>query len=452
MSLVPEIPAPEIPPGDLVTESLQARIDEAAARGGGRVTVGPGVHRTGSLRLRSHVELHVEAGAVLQFVPDPALYPPVEARWEGAPATIHQPCLYAHDAEHVAITGDGVIDGGGGPWWEAFRAGTLAHPRPTLVGLHRCTHVRLRDVTLRSSPAWTVHPLLCDDVAVRDVTIVNPPDSPNTDGIDPESCRNVRISGCHIDVGDDCIALKAGTEASPERVACENVVVTGCTLVHGHGGVVLGSEMSGGIRNVVVADCVFQGTDRGIRLKARRGRGGVVEDVRVSNVVMDDVGCPLVLNQHYDRGPGGDSPHVGDRGALPVDATTPLFRRITVAHVSARNVRAAAVFALGLAEQPVAELVLDDVAVSFAPDPEPFEPAMAAGVGPTTRRGVVLDGCDTVTLRGVHLEGVQGPGLVADRVARLTVTHSTVDGRPLTADAPVSRVVRRKQGFRPVTP
>jgi polygalacturonase len=409
----------------LATRELQDRIDAAAANGGGRVSIGPGVHRTGSLELRSHVELHIEPGAVLEFVPDPDLYPPVEARWEGAPATIHRPCLYASRAEHVTVSGDGVIDGGGTPWWDAFRAGTLGHPRPTLVGLHECTHVVVRDVTLRNSPSWTVHPLLCDDVAVRDVTILNPADSPNTDGIDPESCRNVRISGCHIDVGDDCIALKAGTEAVADPAPCENVTIVGCTLVHGHGGVVMGSEMSGGIRNIVIADCVFQGTDRGLRLKTRRGRGGVVEDVRVANVIMDGVGCPFVMQEHYFCGPGGRDPAVSDRRPRAVDAGTPWLRRIHVSHATVREARGAAAFVLGLAERPIAEVTFDDVSVSFAQEPVPFVPAMADGVEAMTGRGFLLAGCRDVSLRGVRLAGLAGPALEVDDVGDLRVADLT---------------------------
>jgi len=172
---------------------------------------------------------------VLRFVPDPALYPVVQARWEGATGPVHSPCLYAHGEEDVAITGLGTIEGEGGPWWDRQREGTLEHPRPTLIGLHECRRVTLRDVTLRNSPAWTVHPALCEQVTISGLRILNPADSPNTDGINPESCRDVHISGCHIDVGDDCIAIKAGTEATAARVPCENITVTGCTMVHGHG-------------------------------------------------------------------------------------------------------------------------------------------------------------------------------------------------------------------------
>lgn len=412
------------------TDELQAAIDTAAQAGGGTVVVPAGRHRIGALRLRSHVELHLEAGARLEFVADPALYPPVDARWEGAPATIHQPCLYAHGETDVAITGFGTIDGGGAYWWDVFRNDreALAHPRPTLIGLHECERVTIRDVRLTNSPSWTVHPCLSDDVLVSGIRIKNPADSPNTDGVNPESCRNVRISDCHIDVGDDCVTIKSGTEASPRRVPCENITVTNCTMVHGHGGVVIGSEMSGGVRNVVITGCVFQGTDRGIRLKSRRGRGGLVEDVRVSNVVMDDVMCPLVINSFYFCGPGGGEPHVADRNPYPVDATTPLFRRIHLAHVTARNVHAAAAHVYGLPEQPVSELTLDDVAVSFAADPKPGYPAMADGVDLMARRGLHLGFVADSEVRNVRVDGVDGPAVVVDESPTLRLREVRTDG------------------------
>jgi polygalacturonase len=397
--------------GLLETAALQAEIDAAAQAGGGTVVVRSGVQRTGALRLRSHVELHLEAGARLEFVPDPDLYPPVEARWEGAPSLIHSPCLYASGETDVAITGLGTIDGQGQRWWDTFRHDreAQAYPRPTLIGLHGCERVTIRDVSLRDSPAWTVHPLLCQDVSVSGVRITNPPDSPNTDGINPESCRNVRISDCHIDVGDDCITIKSGTESSPERVPCENITITGCTMVHGHGGVVIGSEMSGGVRNVVITGCVFQGTDRGIRIKSRRGRGGTVEDIRVTNVVMTDVMCPIVINPHYFCGPDGDEPRVGDRSPHPVDDSTPVFRRIHLAHITARGVHAAAGHIYGLPEQPLTELTLDDIAVSFAADAVPGRPAMADGVDLMARQGFHLGNVADSDIGRVRVDGADGP-------------------------------------------
>ncbi|MGY5765303.1 glycoside hydrolase family 28 protein [Brachybacterium sp. DNPG3] len=401
--------------GELATARLQRAIDEAAARGGGRVSVPAGVHRTGALRLRSHIELHLEPGAVLQFVADPALYPIVEARWEGVLGSVHSPCLYAADETDVAITGFGTIDGGGAWWWETFRERReeLAAPRPTLIGLHGCERVTIRDVHLRNSPAWTVHPALCRTVTVSNIRIQNPADSPNTDGIDPESCRDVHISDCHIDVGDDCIAIKAGTEGTAERVPCENVVVTNCTMVRGHGGVVIGSEMAGGVRNVAISNCVFQGTDRGIRMKTRRGRGGLVEHVRVTNVVMEDVLCPFTINSFYFCGPDGKLPHVGDRSALPVDAGTPSFRGLRIAHVTATGVRASAGHLFGLPESPIEDLSVDDLDVAFAADPIPGTPEMATGLEPVVREGLRIGYARGAELRRVRIRGAEGEVLVA---------------------------------------
>jgi len=409
---------PTSPPQDLVdpavaTTQWQRALDEAAAAGGGRVSVPAGVHRTGALRLRSGVELHLEAGALLQFVPDPALYLAVEARWEGAVGRVHSPCLYAHGERDVAITGLGTIDGGGQTWWDTFRhrREELAHPRPTLIGLHECERVTIRDVALRNSPAWTVHPSLCEDVTLTNLHIHNPAESPNTDGIDPESCRNVRISDCHIDVGDDCIALKAGTERTPDRVATENVTITGCTMVRGHGGVVIGSEMSGGVRNVVISNCVFQGTDRGIRLKTRRDRGGTVENVRVSTIVMDDVLCPLTVNPFYFCGPDGKEPHVGDRTARPVDAGTPHLRSLHLSHLTATNVHASAGHVFGLPEAPLSDFSLHDVSITFAAAPRAAAPEMASGVEERTRSGIELGFVADGELSRVRVRGADGPAV-----------------------------------------
>lgn len=395
------------------TRALQDAIDRAADSGGGRVTITPGVHETGALRLRSHVELHLEAGAVLRFIADPALYPPVGARWEGAATTIHSPCIYARGETDVAITGRGRIEGGGAWWWDAFRRDALSFPRPTLIGLHECTAVEISGVTLRDSPAWTVHPLLCDDVRIAGIRIINPPDSPNTDGIDPESCRNVRISDCHIDVGDDCIAIKAGSERSLDRVPCENIAITNCTMIHGHGGVVIGSEMSGGVRGVVISNCVFQGTDRGIRIKSRRGRGGTVSDVRVSNIVMDRVMCPLVINPFYFCGPNGKLPVVSDRTPQPVDEGTPRFRGIHLSHITATNVQACAAWVSGLPEAPLEDITLEDVTISFAPDAVPAVPAMADGVPAMASEGVHAQFTTGLRIVGLRVTGAVGPAVVA---------------------------------------
>jgi len=399
---------------NIETASIQAAIDEAAAVGGGIVRIAPGVHRTGSLRLRSFVELHLESGARLEFVPDPSLYPVIDASWEGAPAKIHQPCIFADGEEGVAVTGLGTIDGGGEFWWNTVRAGEeLGGARPTLISFRHSTRVTIRDVVLENSPAWTVHPYRCDDVRISGVRIKNPADSPNTDGIDPESCRNVRIIDCHIDVGDDCIAIKAGTEASSADPApCENVVIAGCTMLAGHGGVVIGSEMSGGVRGVVISDCVFDGTDRGVRLKTRRGRGGIVEDLRISNIVMRNVAVPFVFNPFYFCGPEGKLPRVSDRNPLPVDAGTPRIRRVFISNVSATDVTSCAGFISGLPEMPFEDITITDVSIGFAADPTPSVPAMAFGIEDMAAAGFYIDFVKNSRIEGVSLSGLVGDAII----------------------------------------
>ena len=396
--------------GAFCGDAIQRAIDAAAAQGGGRVSVPAGEYETASLVLRSNVELHLEAGAVLRFVDDFDAYPVVNIRWEGYEQPCHRPLVYAKNEVNVALTGLGTLEGQGKKWWTAFRAKTLCAARPCAVCFEDCTRVRMSDFVVRNSPSWTIHPVRCEDVTIDKLTIVNPFDSPNTDGIDPESCRNVRITGCHIDVGDDCIAVKAGTEDALENVPCENIAITGCTMVHGHGGVVLGSEMSGGIRRVSIAGCVFDGTDRGIRIKSRRGRGGVVEDVSVTGVVMNDVLCPLVVNLMYFCGKDGKLPIVSDPNAQPVTERTPHVRRIRMADIVVTNAKSAAACLYGLPEAPLEDISIVNTQIHLTEDTPSF-PVMNAVQQPVTLAGLTAE-----HVRGLHLTDLRIVGARGETV------------------------------------
>lgn len=295
------------------TAAFQQAIADLRTRGGGTLIVPAGDYPTGAIRLYDNMTLHIESGAVLRFHQDASAFPLIDLEFEGIAGLAHQPCIYAEHAKNVTITGYGTLDGQGSYWWTRQRAGQNVHPRPYLVCFNHCEHVTLENVTLTNSPAWTVHPLYCRNVVIRGLNIKNPADSPNTDGIDPDGCQDVRIHDCTIDVGDDCIAIKSGTEDTPNRQVCERIIISNCHFLHGHGGVVLGSEMSGGIRNVVVSSCVFYETDRGIRLKTRRGRGGTVEGIQLNNLVMEKVMCPFVFNMYYFCGANGKMKHVWDK-------------------------------------------------------------------------------------------------------------------------------------------
>lgn len=369
------------------TKALKKAIEACDRVGGGTVWVPAGKFLTGAIFLKSNINLYLDAGAVLFFSNQLDEYPMVNSRWEGADRKVHASCIYGTNLENVSVTGHGTIDGNGAFWWDLHRKKANGYPRPKLISFESCKRVLISGIKMVNSPSWTVNPIRCENVVVHNVSILNPRDSPNTDGINPESCKSVRISDCHIDVGDDCIAIKSGTEATDARVACENITITNCTMLHGHGGVVFGSEMSGDIRNVTISNCVFEGTDRGIRFKSRRGRGGVVEDVRVSNLVMKNVICPFIINLYYYCGPQGKDKYVWDKNPYPVTEETPAFRRIHFENITAREVTAAAGFLYGLAEQCVEEITFDNISVQMATDAKPALPAMMAGIEPMKQRG-----------------------------------------------------------------
>lgn len=406
----------------LDTAALQAALDACHRQGGGTAFVPAGRYVTGSLFLHSHTTLDLDSGAVLLGSENIEDYPIIQGRWEGKTQPVYASLISGLQLENVTITGRGTIDGRGAHWWRRFREKSIAYPRPRLIGLAECQNVVVENVTLVNSPSWTVNPVRCNNVAVRGITIDNPPDSPNTDGINPDSCRCVRISDCHISAGDDCITLKAGIEAeAPElHMPCREIAITNCTLARGHGGVVIGSEMSGNVQNVVISNCIFMGTDRGIRLKSRRGRGGVVEDIRATNLIMEGVRCPLTMNLYYGCGAWGD-PLVADKNARPVNAGTPHFRRIHLSHISAREVTLAAGFLYGLAEAPVEDISLTDITIAMATEAEPGQVEMADGLEPMQRAGFFVRNARRVRLERVEITGQEGPAFLIANASDITI-------------------------------
>ena len=388
----------------LNTMLINHTVDRLSQAGGGTLFFPAGTYLTGAIRLKSNITLELEAGATLLFSDNFDDYLPfMEVRHEGVMMKSFSPLISAMDAENITIKGEGTLDGQGKAWWtEFFRIyvdlekngmrelnkyqplwerendvealyaetnedwhGTLKRRffRPPFIQPVRCRRVRIEGVKIINSPFWTVNPEFCDNVVVTGVTIHNVP-SPNTDGINPESCRNVHISDCHISVGDDCITLKSGRDAQARRlgVPCENITITNCTMLFGHGGVVIGSEMSGSVRKVTISNCVFDGTDRGIRIKSTRGRGGVVEDIRVSNIIMSNIKREaVVLNLKYSEMP-----------VEPMSERTPLFRDISISGLTAVGVKTP-VKIVGLEEAPVTDIILRDINVKNAREKCIFE-------------------------------------------------------------------------------
>jgi polygalacturonase/rhamnogalacturonyl hydrolase YesR len=373
---------------------------------GGTVLVPPGLWRSAPIFLRSGVTLHLAEGATLQALSDRARFPILPSHdkngrmlgsWEGLPAACYAALVTAIDARDVAITGRGTLDGGGaeGDWWTWPKETRSGARRPRTLSLVGCERVRLSGVTIRNSPSWTVHPLYCRDLLATGLSIENPPDSPNTDGFDPESCEDVTLEGLRISVGDDCIAIKAGKrgpEGEADHLApTRRVTIRHCLLERGHGGVVIGSEMSGDVSDVDILDCDFRDTDRGLRIKTRRGRGGAVARIRLARSVMERVGTAVSVNAFYYCDPDGRADWVQSRDPAPVTDRTPRLGAITVEDVVIRDLRIAAAAIFGLPEAPVTDVTLRGLAVAFDDSLTGEAPDMALGLPVLHHAGVVTE-------------------------------------------------------------
>lgn len=359
------------------TAAIQAAIDECAHKGGGVVRLTSGVFVAAPLVLRNRITLDVEAGATLLAIADRNRYADANET-HGVRALIN-----AYGAEDIAISGSGVIDGNGAPWWDAFRVdkreGKPERGRPRLIQFTDCRRVRVSDITLRNSPSFHLAPRRCDDVQIRGVKIFAPADSPNTDGIDPAGSIHVRISECLIDVGDDNIALKSGAPAASRRFAAEDMTVEDCTFLHGHG-MSIGSETNGGVHGVRVRRCTFRNTRNGLRIKSYRGHGGEVADVSYSDITMENVETPILFTAYYPKIPASDTPQ-------PVTADTPFYHDIRVENLTATGARSAGVI-VGLPEKPLSGISLAHVTIS-------------AGTGLTVRNASVqISGVQIKTSRG----------------------------------------------------
>jgi polygalacturonase len=411
------------------TKSIQHAIDAAAASGGGTVTIRSGDYVTGTLWMKSNVHVHVEAGATLLGSHDIEEFPLWRSEWEGPNAATRRAALFAGEKlENVSLTGRGTVDARGEIWWKLQRAAPKGQEilRPLLFRVIDSRNIAIDGLTFRNSPMWTLSPLACENVSITNVRIQNPPDSPNTDGINPESCKNVRISGCTIDVGDDCITLKSGKETDGRRELwpTENVTITNCTMMHGHGGVVLGSEMSGDVRNVTISNCVFVGTDRGLRFKSRRGRGGVIEDIRASNIVMDGVLVPISVNLFYAPGSTPGDPKVADKTTpFPVDAGTPRFRRLSFSNITAKKIQYAAAFVQGLPEMPVEDVSVNDCSFLLdASNEKAGAPDMMPQSEKVARGGFLATHVKGLTLRNVEIRDQLGPAVRIEGAGDVVLT------------------------------
>lgn len=395
------------------TAAFAKAIEACAAAGGGRVTIPAGIWLTGPIELRSRVELNTAKGALVTFSRDFDRYPLLKTSYEGLRTIRCTSPISGDGLEDVAITGQGIFDGGGDAWrpvkdwkmtkpqwqhliesggvldakgvmWWPTQAAMDGHRlvsellasgndsleafqpardylRPVLLSLRKCTRVLLDGPTFQNSPSWNLHPWLCEQLTIRNVTVRNPWFAQNGDGLDVESCVDVHVHDTIFDVGDDAICIKSGKNEDGRKLGkpCRNVWIHDCHVYHGHGGFVIGSEMSGGVRDVWVSDCTFDGTDVGLRFKSTRGRGGVVENIHVNNIRMNNIEKEAIVFQlYYETGASEQS-----LPPQPVTEETPQFRDIHIKNTICVGAETGLEIR-GLPEMPVQNITFENVQLS----------------------------------------------------------------------------------------
>jgi polygalacturonase len=352
----------------------------------------------------------------------------------------YSPCIYGENLDNVSITGAGTIDGSGQAWWKEFKRRKMSGQkqpesardkefaklnentdlsdcggggigsfffRPQLIQFNNCSNVLLEGFTTRNSPFWNTHLLYCKNVTVKNVTFQNPPDGVNGDGLAIDSCDGVKVFDCTFDVNDDCCGFKSGIGKDGMRVnrPCQNVVVRNCKMLRGHGSVVMGSETAAGIKNIEISDCVFNGNDRGLRIKSRRGRAGTVENITLNHITMNGVGCPVVMHLYYECGAKPEEiAAISDRNARPITDTTPCIRNIKITNVTADNAQTAAAFLLGLPERPIENILFENVKITMAKDGKAGRPAMAFGVKEMRGQPIIAEFVKDFVRRNVSIK------------------------------------------------
>ncbi len=406
------------------TEAFAKAIEACNRSGGGRVLVPAGLWFTGAIHLKSNVELHLAEGSEIKFSDVFEDYlPPVPVRAGTIEIRNYSSLIYANGCENIAITGPGKLDGNAEKWWpwktketrDYFTAEIRGIPpeeriygkpehaiRPSFVELFNCRNILMEGFTIGSGPNWTIHPVFSDNIIIRRVNVLT--DGPNNDGIDPDSCRNLLVEHCVFDTGDDCLVLKSGYNEDGWRAAkpTENVVMRWCTSKRGHGGLVIGSEMSGDVRNVYMHDCEFEGTDRAVRIKSRRGRGGIVENVWVDNIVVKDMQREVViLNMEY----------TSDKNKLTTERA-PLFRNVFIKNIYGDGAPMA-IRVVGLSDSLIENIHFENVRIK-------------------STKGVFCRNATGIHFKNIDISPSEGPVFKFDNATNITLERaSSASGAPV---------------------
>ena len=418
------------------TQSIQTAIN--CLPSGGRLHFPAGVYYTAPLTLKSHITIELSEKAVLLGNTDTARYPVIPGTtpdietgedvhfgaWEGNAVPMHQSLIFAEYAEDIRIVGRGTIDGNAqnSEWWINVKERKTARPR--LIYFNRCKNITVHGITAQNSASWQLHPYFSRELKFLDLSVNAPKDSPNTDALDPEACDFVDIIGCKFSVGDDCIAIKSGKiELGKKfRQPADHHTIRNCLMQNGHGAVTLGSEMAGGVKNLTVERCVFSRTDRGLRIKTRRGRGkyAVIDGVLFENMKMDGVMTPIVINMWYNCcDPDRYSEYNTTREKLPVDDRTPHLGKFTFRNMECLNCHVAACYCDGLPEMPIDEITVENISFTYAPDAKEGVPAMKNNAEKMCKAGMYFDSVRKLTVKNVSVTGCDGDELMTQNVDEL---------------------------------
>jgi polygalacturonase len=368
----------------LDSPAIQETIDACAKAGGGIIRLPTGTYLSKPLFLRgNNITLQLDAGAVLQGSAEFTDYRTSTGEIAGL--------INAEGLTHVSLVGAGIIDGAGAPWWPAVKeakrtGGAEPRRRPRMVNFLHCSGLTVRDVTLQNSPSFHLVPVDCDDVLIDHVTIKAPGDSPNTDAIDPSACRHVRIINCLLDVGDDNVAVKAGHSVPGRDFCCEDITVSNCVCLRGHG-ISIGSETSGGVSNFVVVHCSFDGTTSGLRIKSTRGKGGTVEDILCRDLTMKNVKRPIDIACYYPKIPKDDA-------AQPMSSCTPAYHGIRIENLTGESPEGAGLI-VGLPESPIRGVTLSNVHLKAV-------------------TGLLIKNAEEVELKNVKIDVQQGEPVILE--------------------------------------
>lgn len=418
------------------SEAIQAAIHFLPK--GGLLHFPAGTYLTAPLALKSHMTIEFAENATILGRTERSCYQvlpgevedmysedsTIFSAFEGNVMSMYQSLIHAAYAEDITVIGPGCVDGNAvnSDWWQGFKENPVARPR--LFFFNHCKDITIHGITGKNSASWQFHPFFSQNVRLLDVYVEAPKDSPNTDAMDPESCDHVDIIGCRFSVGDDCIAIKSGKIelGKKYKTPADHHTIRNCLMNFGHGAVTLGSEIGAGVKNLSVSQCYFRGTDRGLRIKTRRGRGQdcVLDGILFENILMEGVLTPVGINMWYNCcDPDRFSEYVWSREHLPVDERTPHLGSFTFRNLTCTDVQVAACYIDGLPEMPIDEVIFENTSFAYAEDALPGKPIMKNHAEDVCKLGLYLDNVRHIKLDGVTVNGSDGPGLITAHYEQL---------------------------------